>query len=74
MFVAWYFHRFCGRNPLGHSSVNLGSLYKGLVGDMRQSFKHLRRTEHTHDPLDDAIGNAEAMLTMADSLGLKLAE
>jgi hypothetical protein len=54
--------------------VNLGSLYTGLVGDLRQSFKHLRRTEHTHDLRDDAIANAEAMLTMADSLGLQLAE
>jgi hypothetical protein len=64
MFVCWYFHHFLGKNPFGHSSQNLGSLYKGLVRDVRASFKHLRRTTHTHDPLDDARGNAEAMLEL----------
>jgi hypothetical protein len=29
---------------------------------MRASFTHLRKTRHTHDPVDDARGNAEAML------------
>lgn len=71
-FVCWYFHHFLGRNPFGFSSQNLGSLYKGLVKDMRASFKHLRKTKHTHDPLDDAKGNAEAMLYMIDKMGLQL--
>jgi hypothetical protein len=71
-FVCWYFHHFTGKNPFGFSSQNLGSLYKGLVKDMRASFKHLRKTKHTHDPVDDAKGNAEAMLYMIDEMGLKL--
>lgn len=70
MFVCWYFHHFMGSCPFGHSSTNLGSLYKGMVKDTFQNFKHLRRTRHTHDPLDDARGNAEALLTMRD-MGLK---
>ena len=69
-FVNWYFHRFLGRNPFGHSSVNLGSLYKGFVRDTRKSFKHLRKTKHTHDPVDDAMGNAEALLAIRD-MGLR---
>ena len=68
MFVAWYFHHFLGRNPFGHSSTNLGSLYKGLARDMRKNFKHLRETPHTHDPLDDAIGNAQAMLKILEQM------
>jgi hypothetical protein len=71
MFVCWYFHHFTGANPFGHSSQNLGSLYKGLVKDVFATFKHLRRTAHTHDPVDDARGNAEAMLQLKD-LGLKI--
>ncbi len=63
-FVNYYFHRFNGRNPFGFSSTNLGSLYKGLIKDMRKNFKHLRITPHTHNPVDDARGNAEAMLQM----------
>jgi len=64
MFVCWYFHHFLGKNPFGFSSQNLGSLYKGLVKDASKSFKHLRKTAHTHDPVDDARGNAEALLAM----------
>ena len=61
-FINWYFHHFLGENPFGFSSTNLGSFYKGLVRDMRRSFKHLRKTRHTHHPVDDALGNAEAFL------------
>ncbi|PKL34478.1 MAG: exonuclease [Spirochaetae bacterium HGW-Spirochaetae-10] len=72
MFVCWYFHHFLNRNPFGHSSQNLGSLYKGLVKDGSQNFKHLRRTKHTHHPVDDALGNAEAMIAMKTTLGLRI--
>jgi hypothetical protein len=51
--------------------VNLGSLYKGLVQDTFKNFKHLRKTKHTHHPVDDARGNAEALLQMKE-LGLKI--
>lgn len=71
-FINWYFHHFLGKNPFGFSSQNLGSLYKGLVKDTFQSFKHLRKTQHTHHPVDDARGNAEALLHMKEHLGLKI--
>jgi DNA polymerase III epsilon subunit-like protein len=71
-FINWYFWKFVGENPFGHSSMNLGSLYKGLEGDCFKNFKHLRITKHTHDPLDDAKGNAEAMLAMIEQHGLKI--
>jgi hypothetical protein len=71
-FVNWYFHHFTESNPFGHSLSNLGSLYKGLVKDTFVNFKHLRQTRHTHDPLEDALGNAEALLTMKQELGLKI--
>jgi len=72
-FINWYFHHFLGDNPFGFSSQNLGSLYKGLVRDTFQTFKRLRRTKHTHHPVDDAKGNAEALLHMKTELGLKIA-
>jgi len=71
-FVNWYFHHFTGDNPFGYSSLNLGSLYKGLTRNMFNTFKHLRQTEHTHHPVDDAKGNAEAMLAMIDQFKLKI--
>jgi len=70
--INFYFHWFIGQNPFGHSSTNLGSLYKGIVKDDFQNFKHLRKTKHTHDPVDDARGNAEAMLHMKEKMGLNI--
>ena len=72
MFICWYFHHFTGANPFGHSSQNLGSLYKGIVKDMFKTFKHLRKTRHTHHPVDDAKGNAEALLTLKAEHELKI--
>lgn len=72
MFICWYFHHFLQRNPFGHSSQNLGSMYKGLVSDTFQNFKHLRETSHTHHPVDDAKGNAEALVKMKKEMGLKI--
>ena len=71
-FINWYFHHFIGFNPFGYSSTNLGSLYKGMVNDMFQDFRHLCKTKHTHNPVDDAIGNAEALLYLKMQLGLKI--
>jgi hypothetical protein len=71
-FINWYFHHFLGKNPFGHSSTNLGSLYKGVVKDMYVNFKHLRKTRHTHHPVDDARGNAEALLRIKEEFGLKI--
>jgi len=70
-FINWYFHHFTGSNPFGHSSTNLGSLYKGMVKDTTQNFKHLRKTRHTHNPVDDAMGNAEALLYMTQAMALR---
>jgi hypothetical protein len=72
MFICWYFHHFIGSNPFGYSSQNLGSLYKGIVRDAFKSFKYLRQTKHTHHPVDDAKGNAEALLTLKSKYELKI--
>lgn len=73
MWITYYMARFHeGKNPFGHSSTNLGSLYKGLVKDMFSSFKGLRVTPHSHNPVDDAMGNAEALLYMRDRMGLTI--
>ena len=45
-------------------------LFNGMNKSMKQSFKHLRRTKHSHNALDDALGNAEAMLEMMN-MGMK---
>jgi len=67
--INYYFHLFTGNNPMGHSARRIGDLYCGLVKDSRKNHqwkKKLRKTKHTHNPVDDAMGNAEALLAMRD--------
>lgn len=60
-FVNYYFWKFLNTNPFGHTSMNIGSLYKGMMKNMKANFKHLRKTKHSHNPLDDSRGNAEVL-------------
>lgn len=63
-FINYYFHRFYGSNPFGFSSQNINSFYKGQQSNVFASFKKLRKTKHDHHPVNDAKGNAEALLTI----------
>lgn len=72
-FINYYFHRFLGRNPFGFSGRRIGDLYAGLVKDASKAteWKKFRVTKHTHNPVDDAKGNAEALKKFRE-LGLKI--
>lgn len=72
MFLTWYMYHFLGRSPFRHTSLNLGSLYKGMTKTVFANFKPLRVTKHTHNPIDDAMGNAEALVHMKNILGLNI--
>lgn len=72
MFICWYFHHFIGENPFGYSSRRLADLYCGMEKDTFAKWKHLRKTVHTHNPVDDAMGNAEVLLMMKQEMGLKI--
>lgn len=67
-YLNYYFWKYLNRNPFGWSSSNIGSMYRGIVGDPYANFTHLRETKHTHNPVDDAKGNAEALLKMFDMM------
>lgn len=71
-FINYYFHRFRGKNPFGWSSQNINSLYKGVTKSKYSKIGHLRKTKHTHHPVDDAKGNAEALLAIQDQYGIIL--
>lgn len=71
-FINFYFHKYIHTNPFGFSARRIGDLYCGLVGDTRAKWKHLRKTSHTHHPVDDATGNAEVILYMRDKMDLKI--
>ena len=72
-FINYYFHRFFGRNPFGFSGRRIGDIYAGLVKDAYKAtdWKKFRVTPHTHNPVDDARGNAEALKKFKE-LGLKI--
>ena len=70
-FINWYFHAYLGRNPFGWSGRRIGDLWCGMQKDGFATWKHLRRTAHDHDPVNDARANAEALLAMVDQ-GLQL--
>lgn len=60
------FIRTLGYNPMGFSARRIGDFYAGLCGDFNRAsdWKALRRTAHDHDPVNDAMGNAEAFERM----------
>ncbi len=72
--INWYFHTYLGKNPFGFSARRIGDLYCGMKMDtgLNSEWKQLfRKTKHDHNPLNDAIGNAEALLAMK-AMGLKM--
>lgn len=71
--INYYFHKYLKKNPFGYSGRRIGDLYCGMKMDTRIKWKHLRQTKHTHNPVDDAKGNAEVLLQMKDmGLNIKL--
>lgn len=73
-FMNYYLHVYTGSNPFGFSARRIGDLYAGLNKNLNKAndWKKLRKTAHTHDPLDDAKGNAEALLEIARRYELKI--
>lgn len=72
LWINWYFHWFLDDNPFGYSGRRLGDIYCGIYKDAYIQWKHLRKTRHDHNPVNDAKGNAEVVLHMKNDLGLKI--
>lgn len=70
-FVNYYLWTYLNDNPFGWSSRNINDVFHGMKMDMRASFRHLRKTKHDHNPVNDAKGNAEAFQAMV-KMGLKV--
>lgn len=70
----WINHGFASaglRNPFGFSARRIGDLYAGLRCNVKntQGWKNKRATVHDHDPLNDARGNAEALIAILSEHG-----
>lgn len=68
------FHLTLGRNPMGYSARRIGDMWAGIQRNIKDhsSWKRFRQTNHSHDPLDDAMGNAEAFLKIWEKAGKPL--
>ena len=73
-FANYYLHRFTGSNPFGFSGRRIGDFYAGLEKDFFAAgkWRKYRKTKHTHHPVDDAKGNAEALIEFARLHGVRL--
>jgi DNA polymerase III alpha subunit (gram-positive type) len=63
-FINYYTHAYIKRNPFGFSGRRIGDLYAGYMKNvtLASKWKYLRKTKHTHNPVDDAMGNLEALI------------
>jgi hypothetical protein len=59
-------------NPFGHSGRRISDFYAGLTGRWAntQEWKRWRLTIHDHNPVHDALGNAEAFERMLREYGV----
>lgn len=72
--INWYFHYFVGKNPFGFSGRRIGDLYCGMKmhSGLNSEWKKLyRKQKHDHNPVNDAMGNAESVIKFKE-LGLKI--
>ena len=69
--INYYFIRYLGQNPFGHSSRRIGDMFAGYMNNPNYKWRKHRKTKHTHNLVDDAKGNAEAVLYLIEQ-GFKL--
>jgi hypothetical protein len=74
MWIAYYSVLAGIDNPFGFSGRRIGDFYAGLEKNFfaASEWKKFRKTKHTHNPVDDARGNAEALISIADQYKVKL--
>lgn len=71
--INWYFHNFLNKNPFGFSGRRIGDLYAGATLEFRNTndWKKYRRAKHDHNPVNDALGNAQALLTIIEEFDIR---
>lgn len=69
--INWYMHKYIGSNILGYSSRRIGDMFAGYLNNPFYKWKKHRKTSHDHNPVNDAKGNAEALLWLYNK-GFKL--
>lgn len=72
--INYYFDKTVGVNPFGYSGRRISDFYAGLTGKWKntQHWKKYRVTNHDHNPVHDAMGNAEAFEAIVKQYGVQL--
>ena len=77
MFINDYFHRYIGRNPFGHSAIDIKAFYMGLTGVSWQetamrhvAARYLQGKDLTHNALHDAQDQGRIFRRMLDELAM----
>ncbi len=75
MFVADYFQRYLGRNPFGHSALDIKALYMGVSGSSWAGTSgevlhalYLDNQSLSHNALQDAIDQAVIFMRILENL------
>jgi hypothetical protein len=75
MFVNDYFHRYLGRNPFGHTALDIKALYMGANGvtwgetSMRYVAKrYLAGNELSHHAMADAVDQAQIFRALMEEI------
>ncbi|MBQ69000.1 exonuclease [Candidatus Saccharibacteria bacterium] len=70
--INYYTWKFAGENPFGFTARRIGDFCAGLERDflVTSEWKKLRGADLPHDPLEDAILNAKALLATAKKHGI----
>lgn len=78
MFINDYFHRYLGRNPFGHSALDVKSFYMGLkgvrwkqTGMASVTGEYLDNRSLTHHALNDALDQAELFRKLLQESGVE---
>lgn len=63
-FINYYFLTTIKRNPFGFSGRRIGDIWSGLTKNIndQSEWRKLVKTPHDHNPTNDAIGHAEALV------------
>ena len=71
-YVNYYFHLYGLGNPFGFSGRRINDIYSGAVRNLKASndWKKYRITIHDHNPVNDALGNAEAFWRFTRDLNI----
>lgn len=69
--INYYFWKYLKHNVFGYSGRRIGDLWCGMQKDTFSEWKHLRDAPANHNPVSDALGNAQALIKMK-AMGLRI--